>query len=71
MATENMIGQRIISLRKAQKMTQAQLAERAGLDRSFVSEIENGHKNISVSTLGKIAKALDTTMSALLEGLDS
>lgn len=51
-------------------MTQAMLATRAGLDRSFLSEIENGHKNISVITLKKIAAALNTTMASLLEGLD-
>ncbi len=70
MATENVIGKRITALRKSQKLTQAGLATRAGLDRSFLSEIENGHKNISVSTLKKIANALQITMSSLVEGLD-
>lgn len=40
----------------------------ASLDRSFISEIENGQKNISVVTLEKIAKALGTSMGDLLDG---
>lgn len=62
------LGERIFSLRKAQKLSQAELAVMASLDRSFISEIENGQKNISVVTLEKIAKALGTSMGDLLDG---
>lgn len=61
------IGRKIVSLRKKQGMTQEDLAGEAEIDRSFLSEIENGHKNISVETLKKIADALNVKPSILLD----
>lgn len=52
------IGQNIAKLRKYKKLSQEDLAGAAEIDRSFLSEIENGHKNLSVLVLLKIAKAL-------------
>lgn len=70
MAIETVIGERIATLRKSRGVTQTELAQTANLNRSFISEIENGHKNISIATLHKIAKALQVTMVTLVEGLD-
>lgn len=67
MTVAKKLGERIFSLRKAQKLSQADLAAMASLDRSFISEIENGQKNISVGTLEKIAKALGTSMGSLID----
>jgi transcriptional regulator with XRE-family HTH domain len=39
-------------------MTQEDLAGAAEMDRNYLSEVENGHKNISVLALLRIAKAL-------------
>lgn len=61
------IGSKIVALRKKQKLTQEDLAGLAEIDRSFLSEIENGHKNLSVETLQKIAKALKVKSSQLLD----
>ncbi len=61
------IGKKIVALRKKQKMTQEDLAGAAEIDRSFLSEIENGHKNLSVETLKKIADALGIKPSKLLD----
>lgn len=66
MAIEKEIGQRIVKLRKQQKLTQEDLAGLAEIDRSYLSEIENGYKNISVQTLKKIADALEIKLSVLL-----
>lgn len=49
-------------------MTQEDLAGAADIDRSFLSEIENGHKNLSVETLKKIADALGIKTSCLIDG---
>lgn len=65
-AIEKEIGQRIVSLRKKKGLTQEDLAGVAELDRSYLSEIENGHKNVSINTLNKIAEALKVKMSVLL-----
>ncbi|MBU0800333.1 MAG: helix-turn-helix domain-containing protein, partial [Alphaproteobacteria bacterium] len=47
MKIEKEIGQRILAFRKAQKLTQEDLAGLAQIDRSHLSEIENGYKNVS------------------------
>jgi transcriptional regulator with XRE-family HTH domain len=52
------LGKKIATARKACAMTQEDLAGAAEMDRSYISEVENGHKNISVLALIKIAKAL-------------
>ena len=36
------------------QMTQAQLAEKAGMKKSFISRIENGHTDIQLSTLFRL-----------------
>lgn len=66
MTIDREIGQRIVKLRKRKKLTQEDLAGSAEIDRSYLSEIENGHKNVSVQTLKKIAEALGVKMSVLL-----
>jgi transcriptional regulator with XRE-family HTH domain len=63
---EQEIGATIVRLRKAAKMTQEDLAGAAEIDRSYLSEIESGYKNISVRILKKIADALGVKVSKLL-----
>lgn len=48
------IGEIIKDERKMAFMTQAQLAERTGTKKSFISRIENGHSDIQLSTLYKL-----------------
>lgn len=62
------LGERIEKLRKERHMTQEQLAERAGLHRSYFWDIEQG-RNISIKTAQKIAKALGVTLSELFSGI--
>jgi len=45
------------------------MAERLGIDRSYISDMERGKKNICLPTLEVIAQGLETTMSRLLSGL--
>jgi len=52
------LGKKIAAARKAAHLTQEDLAGAAEMDRSYLSEVENGHKNISVLALLKLAKAL-------------
>jgi len=61
------IGQKIVSLRNEQGLTQEDLAGLAEVDRSYLSEIENGHKNLSVLSLHKIAEALKVKPSELID----
>ncbi|SAL66495.1 DNA-binding protein [Caballeronia terrestris] len=59
-------GATVRELRESQGWTQEQLAEHAGLNRSYVGEIERGTCIASIVTLDKLAKALDVTMARLL-----
>ena len=61
------IGRRIAKLRHEKGLTQEDLAGLAEMDRSYLSEIENGQKNLSVLALLKIAKALRADPANLLK----
>lgn len=53
------VGERIRYMRKLRDWTQEQLAERAGLQHSYIGGVERGDRNISLETLEKIIIALD------------
>lgn len=61
------IGQRIAELRKEQGMTQAQLAEAAGLRQSNVSRIEAGKYATTLDILANIAQALGCKVDIIKE----
>ena len=46
--------QRIIEVRKAQNLNQRQFAEKLGLSRSFINQVETGKKNVSDRTITDI-----------------
>jgi len=62
------MGSRIAELREERGWTQKALAKHAGLSVTFLSEVENGRRNISSGKLLRIADALDTTMDYLARG---
>jgi transcriptional regulator with XRE-family HTH domain len=61
------IGDRIKMLRITQGRTMQEIAEASDLSKSMISKIENNKALPSVAALVKIAKALGTTISSLLE----
>jgi transcriptional regulator with XRE-family HTH domain len=62
------IGANIRRLRKAKGLSQEDLAFQAESDRSYLSEIENGHKNLSVAMLDQIAEALGADIREMFKG---
>jgi transcriptional regulator with XRE-family HTH domain len=48
-------------------MSQADLAEKAGLSREYIARLETGHHDPSLSVLVKLAKALKVKLAELLE----
>ncbi|MGK9118047.1 helix-turn-helix domain-containing protein [Olivibacter jilunii] len=58
------IGLRIKELRLSLKLTQEALAFKAGIDKTYVNEVENGKRNISIVNLEKIIVALETSLSS-------
>ena len=63
------LGDRIRKLRKKRQWTQAEMAERVGIDRSFLADVERGKRNVSILNLGLIAKGLNVSLSRLLSRL--
>ena len=56
------IGLRIKEYRTNLKLTQEALAFKAEIDKTYVNEVENGKRNISVINLEKLITALDATV---------
>lgn len=52
-------------------LTQAELARRAGLNRSYLAGVESGRRNTSARTIEKLARALDVSPADLLRPLDN
>ena len=67
--TRDRIGQRIATLRKLAGMSQEQLSERAGLQRTHVSRIEAGKYAVTLETIQAIAEALGMTVDIIDPGL--
>ena len=61
------LGERIRQLRTAKDWTQEDLAGECGLDRSYVSGLENGRRNPTYINLLRIAKTLGTPLVTLLD----
>jgi transcriptional regulator with XRE-family HTH domain len=64
----SVIGANIRRLRKAMGLSQEELAFRAQIDRSYLSEIESGQKNLSVRMLEQIAQALEADIREMFKG---
>ena len=67
MTDRSIIGQKIAYLRKMKGLTQAELADRAGIERTRYSRYECGYKYIPEEELAKIAAALGVTADKLHE----
>ncbi|MGC1778752.1 MAG: helix-turn-helix transcriptional regulator [Xanthobacteraceae bacterium] len=62
-----LVGQNVRRLRLAAKISQAELAARMGVDRAYVSGLEQGNRNPTVVTVWHIAKALGVTMRSFFD----
>ena len=62
-------GQRLRQLRTQRRLTQVQLAERLGLDRSYLADVERGKRNVSLVNLRVIASGFGLSLSKLLTKL--
>lgn len=61
------LGSNLKVFRANKNITQSQLAELIGVDKSFVSNIENGKTNPTLSTITSLAKVLGVTPAELLK----
>ncbi|MEK5181136.1 helix-turn-helix transcriptional regulator [Paenibacillus odorifer] len=65
------IGENIRVLRLKNGFSQEQLALNAGVNTSYIGQIERGEKNPTIKTLEKISKALEIALIDLLFLVDS
>ena len=56
-------GQKIVEIRKKQKLTQEELADKAGIERSYMGAIERGERNPTLKKVYQISKALKVNLS--------
>ncbi len=63
MAIQEDVGNRIKELRNERGISQESLAHIAGLDRTYITSVERGKRNISIVNLEKIASALNISLS--------
>ena len=68
-AIASRFGRRLRELRLSRGYTQVELDSLAGPDRTFISEIENGHKEPTLHKLEEFADAFSMTVSELLDGV--
>lgn len=60
------MGYRIKTLREKKRLTQEQLAEKSGVSRTTISNLENdSNKTVNTRTLAKIASALGVKVESL------
>jgi len=63
------LGHRVRTLRQKQGWTQVEMAEKTGLDRSFLADVERGRRNVSIRNLYIIAKGFKKSLAQLLTGI--
>jgi transcriptional regulator with XRE-family HTH domain len=67
MEIEQRLAQRVKHFRAERGWSQEELADRAGLHRTFISQIERATKKTTIRSTEQVAKALSVTMGQLLD----
>jgi transcriptional regulator with XRE-family HTH domain len=65
------IGSRLGDLRKRKKMTLDELSSKSGVSKSIISQIERNISNPTISTVMRIAEALDETLSGFFMDINT
>ena len=61
------MGRRINSIRTSRHMTQQELANTSGLDRTYISMVEHGKQNLTIGAVLRIADVLGVPIGHLIE----
>jgi len=61
------LGGAIRRIRLSQNLTQEKLALLAGVDRTYVGQVERGDNNVAILTLARLANALEISVSQLIQ----
>jgi len=63
------VGNAVRAQRKRAGLSQEHLAEKAGLTRNYIGEVERGEKRVTLDTLAKIARTLKTRVAELTQDI--
>ena len=63
------VAQRIKELRREHGITQERFALMVGLNRSYLADIEKGHRNFGIDTLDKIVRGFNLSYEEFFKGL--
>lgn len=70
MDINELVGNRIAYLRKKKELSQQKFANEADIERSYLTHVEKGRKNISLNTLKKITSALEVSLKDFFNDKD-
>lgn len=62
-----MFGENLRKHRKAMGISQEDLAEKAGLHRTYIGSVERGERNVSIDNIERLASAAGSTVQQLLQ----
>ena len=65
--TAQKFGENMKKIRLEKDMSQGEICRALGLDRAYISNVENGKQNLTISTMEKVAKALGVSIDQLLK----
>jgi transcriptional regulator with XRE-family HTH domain len=67
MSIQVKVGQRIKDLRSQIGISQEALANKAEIDRTYVTDVENGRRNISIQNIEKLVTALQVSLKEFFD----
>lgn len=70
MNIQQQLGSTVRRLRQERGITQAQLAYDAGIDRRYMSDIEQGKRNLSLGVIERLATVLGLTLFQLFQEIE-
>jgi len=65
------LGRAVAEIRRHRRLTQHQLADRAGLDRTRLARLESGHRTIALDDLMLLLRRLGATVTVTFEDSDA
>jgi transcriptional regulator with XRE-family HTH domain len=66
-STAQKFGENMKKIRTEKGMSQGDICRELGLDRAYISNVENGKQNLTINTMEKVAKVLGVSVDQLLK----
>lgn len=63
MDVKNKVGSRLKELRAKKELSQEALSRASGLDRTYISDVENGRRNVSIEAIEKLLAGIGVSFN--------